>query len=222
VFHYQKYEAQAYETQVGPIRSARTYYIDWASEYIFPLYVHVGGAHASDGVTDIRARAKEQIVSYGWGAANDLDQAGIGFPTFWRDYERLGRTVATEHTMYSTTENLWEYAADKRGYTNEDPDGEDWIDDFEPWKFEDELDLEDRGSIDEIDVSLSDFYWLDCLLHGDSFYISLVFGAGIQPLPSKYFHYCKRAYCFTDNGGACIWLGYRRPSWRRASVGRSN
>ncbi len=150
-------EAQAFETQLGPIRSARTYYLDWASEYIFPLYVHVGGAHASDGVTDLRARAKEQIVSYGWAAANDLDQAGIGFPTFWRDYDRLGRTVATEHTMYSTTEKLWEFADTKRGYTNEDPDGEDWIDDFEPWEFDDEAKLADRGDTDTIDFD----FWTD-------------------------------------------------------------
>lgn len=150
-------EVQASETQIGPIRSARTYYLDWTSEYIFPLYAHVGGAHASDGITDIRARAKEQIVSYGWGFANDLDQAGIGFPTFWRDYDRLGRTVATEHTMYSTTEKLWEYAADKRGYTNEDPDGEDWIDDFQPWEFADEKDLSDRGSISSISFD----FWSD-------------------------------------------------------------
>jgi len=149
---------QAEETQIGPIRSARTYYIDWASEYVFPLYVHVGGAWAGDnGETDIRARAKEQLSEYGWRAANDLDQSGIGFPTFWRDYERLGRTVATEHTMYSTTEKLWQYAADKRDFTNKDPDGDDWIDDFQPWKFEDEADLQDRGDINTIDFD----FWTD-------------------------------------------------------------
>ena len=150
-------EAQAVETQIGPIRSARTYYLDWASEYVFPLYVHVGGAHASDGLTDLRARAKEQIVSYGWAAANDLDQAGIGFPTFWRDYERLGRTVATEHTMYSTSEKLWEFAADKRDHTNKDPDGDDWIDDFEPWKFDDEANADERGDVAKIDFD----FWTD-------------------------------------------------------------
>ncbi|MBI2009565.1 MAG: DUF3048 domain-containing protein [Candidatus Chisholmbacteria bacterium] len=150
-------QVQAEETQLGPIRSARTYYLDWASEYVFPLYVHVGGAHASDGVTDVRARAKEQIIQYGWSAANDLDQAGIGFPTFWRDYERLGRTVATEHTMYSTSEKLWAFAKDKRDFTNEDPDGEDWLDDFTPWKFADESDTGDRGSVAEISFD----FWSD-------------------------------------------------------------
>lgn len=150
-------EVQAEETQLGPIRSARTYYLDWASEYIFPLYVHVGGAHASEGVTDIRARAKEQIIEYGWGLYNDMDQSGIGFPTFWRDYERLGRTVATEHTMYSTSEKLWEYAKDKRDFTNEDPDGNDWIEDFQPWKFDDEADPSDRGDIETIDFD----FWTD-------------------------------------------------------------
>lgn len=149
--------AQAVETQVGPVRSARTYYLDWASEYVYPLYVHVGGAHASDGLTDPRARAKEQIVQYGWAAANDMDQAGIGFPTFWRDYERLGRTVATEHTMYSTTEKLWEFAQEKRDFTNKDPEGNDWLEAFSPWKFEDEAEEKDRGAGNTIDFD----FWTD-------------------------------------------------------------
>ena len=101
------------DTTVGPVRSARTYYLDWASEYgENPLYVHVGGANVPGP-----ANALGQIQEYGWGGrnGNDLNQFSIGFPTFWRDYERLGRTVATEHTMYSTTEKLWAEAK-KRGW----------------------------------------------------------------------------------------------------------
>src|SRR5258706_15981208 len=85
--------------EVGPVRSARTYFVDFASEYAdYPLYAHVGGANAS-GPAD----ALGQIDSYGWTGYNDLNQFSIGFPTYWRDYDRLGHTVATEHTMYSTT-----------------------------------------------------------------------------------------------------------------------
>ncbi|KKW04388.1 MAG: hypothetical protein UY37_C0003G0219, partial [Candidatus Beckwithbacteria bacterium GW2011_GWC2_49_11] len=80
-------QAAAYELILGPVRSARTYFLDWASEYNFPLYVHVGGAN-----TPGPANALGQITTYGWSAANDLNQFSIGFPTFWRDYERLGRT----------------------------------------------------------------------------------------------------------------------------------
>ena len=124
----------AKDTMIGPIRSARTYYLDWASEYgKTPLYVHVGGANLPGP-----ANALGQIQKYGWGgrSGNDLNQFSIGYPTFWRDYERLGRTVATEHTMYSTSEKLWKEGAD-RGWNNEDPDTEvDWREHFESWEFD--------------------------------------------------------------------------------------
>lgn len=120
------------EVQVGPVRSARTYFLDWVSEYgTSPLYIHVGGAN-KPGPAD----ALGQIRKYGWDGYNDLNQFSIGFPTFWRDYERLGRPVATEHTMYSTTDKLWEIAKE-RGLTDKDKDGKKWDDDFIPWKFTD-------------------------------------------------------------------------------------
>lgn len=122
-------KASAFETIVGPVRSARTYFLDWASEYNFPLYAHVGGAN-----TPGLANALGQIESYGWATNNDMNQFSIGYPTFWRDYERLGHTVATEHTMYSTTEKLWAVGA-KRGFTSEDPDGVKWTKGYIPWQF---------------------------------------------------------------------------------------
>jgi len=144
-------QAAAYELILGPVRSARTYFLDWASEYNFPLYVHVGGAN-----TPGPANALGQITTYGWSAANDLNQFSIGFPTFWRDYERLGRTVATEHTMYSTTEKLWAVGK-KRGYTSEGPEGEQWSDAFKPWEFTaDEADFADRGDLTSIDYNFWD------------------------------------------------------------------
>lgn len=126
-------QVQAEETLLGPVRSARTYFLDFASEYgETPLYVHVGGANLP-GPAD----ALGQIQLYGWGGrnGNDLNQFSIGYPTFWRDYERLGRTVATEHTMYSTTEKLWAVGQD-RGWTNKDLAGVDWQERFTPWKFD--------------------------------------------------------------------------------------
>ncbi|EFK96749.1 conserved hypothetical protein, secreted [sediment metagenome] len=143
-------QAAAYESILGPIRSARTYFLDWASEYNFPLYAHVGGAN-----TPGPANALGQINDYGWGAANDLNQFSIGYPTFWRDYERLGRTVATEHTMYSTTEKLWAVGA-KRGYTNADPDELEWVDDFTPWKFV-KTEAEVKGSVGAISYKFWDY-----------------------------------------------------------------
>ncbi len=143
--------AAAYESILGPVRSARTYFLDWASEYNLPLYTHVGGAN-----TPGPANALGQIGDYGWSAANDLNQFSIGYPTFWRDYERLGHTVATEHTMYSTTEKLWA-VGEKRDYTNLDPDELEWEDDFKPWQFaKDEVEFAERGDTQSIDYNFWD------------------------------------------------------------------
>lgn len=115
------------DAQVGPVRSARTYFLDWLGEYD-ALYAHVGGAN-----TPGSADALGQIIKYG---VKDLNQFSIGFPVFWRDYQRLGHSVATEHTMYSTTAKLWEVGT-KRGWTATDSAGLKWDNKFVPWKFKD-------------------------------------------------------------------------------------
>lgn len=134
--------AIAKDIKLGPVRSARSYFLDWASEYNYPLYAHVGGGNCSrdEGTkqctSDPRAMAIEQIEKYGWGGSkgNDLNQFSIGYPTFWRNYERLGRTVATEHTMETTSEKLWA-VGEKRGWTAEDNEGKEWSEKFVPWVF---------------------------------------------------------------------------------------
>jgi hypothetical protein len=125
--------------QVGPVRSARTYFVDFASEYAdYPLYAHVGGAN-QPGPAD----ALSQLTDYNWTNYNDLNQFSIGFPTFWRDYDRLPN-VATEHTMYSTVDKLWDYAATNRGLTNVDKAGKSWDANFVPYKFTDDAPLSAR------------------------------------------------------------------------------
>ncbi len=119
---------------IGPVRSARTYYLDFISEYgDYPLYAHVGGAN-----TPGPADALGQIRQYGWQNYNDLNQFSIGFPVFYRDYDRLGRTVATEHTMYSSTTRLWDYAKEERGLTNVDEDGNSWDENFVYYVFKED------------------------------------------------------------------------------------
>lgn len=133
---------QKYDTLLAPVRSARTYFIDYASGYNYPLYVHVGGAN-EPGPTN----ALGQLGDYGWVGENDLNQFSIGYPTFYRDYNRVeGKEIATEHTMVTSTEKLWKYADDERGWTNMSPDtkvkgkvvpGEDWKAGYKGWKYED-------------------------------------------------------------------------------------
>ena len=132
---------QAEDTTLAPVRSARTYFIDWASGFNLPLYVHVGGAN-----TPGPANALGQLTDYGWTGQNDLNQFSIGYPTFVRDYNRIaGKEVATEHTMVTSTEKLWAVGV-KRGWTNLTPQrkvgktttgGTDWKAGYTPWTFQD-------------------------------------------------------------------------------------
>lgn len=143
---------------IGPVRSARTYFVDFISEYgNFPLYAHVGGAN-QPGPAD----ALSQIDNYNWGGYNDMNQFSIGFPTFWRDYNRQGRTVATEHTMYSATQKLWDFAKDTRDLTNVDSDKTSWDENFVPYGFKDEAALAERGKSQSIHLefwkSLPDYF----------------------------------------------------------------
>lgn len=126
--------AQAKDTILAPVRSARQTFIDYASDYNFPLYVHVGGANGLD--SDPRVRALENLTAYKWTGNNDLNQFSIGYPVFVRNYDRLqGKDLATEHTMETSTKRLWEYAETKRKITNVDRFGTDWMKTFVPWQF---------------------------------------------------------------------------------------
>jgi hypothetical protein len=138
--------ASAEDVTIGPVRSARVYYLDWASEYgDYPLYAHVGGANVPGP-----ANALGQISKYGWlSKGNDMNQFALGFPVFWRDYERIGHEVATEHTMYSTTDKLWE-VAHTRKLDAADEEGNKWDKNFESWQFKDDADSGKRGSVGTI------------------------------------------------------------------------
>jgi hypothetical protein len=144
--------AQNENIVIAPVRSARTYFVDWASGFNLPLYVHVGGANLS-GPTD----ALGQIADYGWRGENDMDQFSIGYPTFVRNYNRIpNKTVETEHTMQTETEALWEVASE-RNWNNTTPErtvnrqliaAAPWQEAYEGWSFESEIPA--PGSISKI------------------------------------------------------------------------
>ena len=146
--------AQRSDITLAPIRSARTYFVNLAAAFNRPLYVHVGGSNIGEHETN----ALEYLSYIGWTAANDLNQFSIGYPTFVRNYNRLpDKDLATEHTMETTTEALWEVAA-KREWTNMSPERkagrrivepENWYEEFESWSFQDETPT--PGSITEIE-----------------------------------------------------------------------
>jgi len=136
---------------VGPVRSARTYFLDIASEYSdYPLYTHVGGSNCSapkDPVTgrqsgpcttNKKAQALEQISNYGWmgkGTWSDLSQFALSYKACRREEDRTGSVVATEHSMYCSSTKLWN-VAQSRGLTNETIINKTlWNKNFRSWSF---------------------------------------------------------------------------------------
>lgn len=141
---------------IGPIRSARIYFLKLLQEYgRDPLYAHVGGAN-----TPGPADALGEVRDLGWEGHNDLNQFGVPFPYYYRDYERLPDR-ATEHTMYATTAKLWDYAKKERKLTEKDEDGKKWNEKFQTWKFKDQAKAESRGSISKISFGFWDQFARD-------------------------------------------------------------
>lgn len=136
--------AQGSTAKVGPVRSARIYFVNIAAEYNTPIYLHVGGGNCSRDeasgqcTSNKKAWALEELQKLGWrkSGGNDFDTTGdTGAPVLSRDYNRLGANVQldTEHTMVGSLPAAWRQA-EKRGYGSLMPDGKTWISGFNPWK----------------------------------------------------------------------------------------
>ncbi|TSC56815.1 MAG: hypothetical protein G01um101418_216 [Parcubacteria group bacterium Gr01-1014_18] len=95
--------------KMGPVRSARPYYLDWAMEFD-PLYLHVGGSEdALDKLKQIGIRDLDQYFEYQY---------------YWRSPSR-----AAPHNVYTSGELL--------GRALRDKDLEGKTGNFTPWKFAD-------------------------------------------------------------------------------------
>lgn len=136
---------------IAPVRSARIYFINWAAEYgDKPIYMHIGGANdfSGSGDTANEAKALEVLESMKWRipGGNDFDTTyDMGFPTFARNPDRLGREVAVEHTMVAKLDKALK-EAEKRGFTNEDSTGKAWDASFTAWKFKEDAKESERGA----------------------------------------------------------------------------
>lgn len=146
------------EVKIAPVRSARVYFVDWASEYgDFPIFMHVGGAnnYSGDGSSAKEARALELLETLGWRVprGNDFDTTyDSGFPIFWRDYERLGKEVATEHTMMASLDAAYDQA-EKRGFGFKDEKGNAWDEEYTSWRFADDA----AGAVEASEISFE--FW---------------------------------------------------------------
>jgi hypothetical protein len=146
--------ASAQDVRIAPIRSARVYLIDWASEYgKDPIFVHVGGANnicnnCPGGVKPAGDIAREvdafrMLNNLGWRGAkgNDFDGGtNVGVPVIIRDVMRLGKESAWEHSVVGFTDEIFDEAK-ARGFGYTDENGVPWNKSFIPWKFTDEKPL---------------------------------------------------------------------------------
>lgn len=113
---------------LAPVRSARTYYLDWLSEYD-ALYSHVGGANTAGA-----ANALGQILEY---EIKDIDNFSYAAPTYIRSEDKLA-----PHNVHSSTEKLWQLASKLGWGAQDDVTDKRWDEGFLPWQFKnDETDL---------------------------------------------------------------------------------
>jgi len=121
--------------KVGPIRSARQYYVELLSPYD-ALYIHDGYAMSEDP----RVSAGANIVAYG---IKDMATYGA-----WREYD--GVRVAP-HNEYSSPMTTLKRAEDL-GWTK-------FPESFTPWKFKPDATPSERGSFIQADIVFHKNIW---------------------------------------------------------------
>ncbi len=113
----------------GPVRSARTYYVDWAQDYN-ALYTHFGGANdalkkiKNDGVADI----------------DGMKLSGY----FWRKW--YPGVTGSEHTAFTNPTKLYQYAASKKWPTEGN---------FTKYTFKDDIAIAERPSTGTLSIDYS-------------------------------------------------------------------
>ncbi len=111
--------------KVGPVRSARPYYLDWVSEYNDPMYMHVGGS--PEALEKIK-----QIDLF------DLNEFYRGW-YYWRSKDRYA-----PHNVYTSEDHwnkAWEDYGEGRGTTT-----------TESWAYN-EMDACEDGCTEDITVT---------------------------------------------------------------------
>mgnify|MGYP001054567755 CR=1 FL=1 len=148
-----------YHTQdtekVGPVRSARVYYQDWAAEFN-AWYAHWGGAVMTDD-----DRAHQETLDYQFTCHPEadsytkinqiglpsLDQMWLGNTAYWRDNSRA---VSSEHTGFTSTQKLLNEAPARypeEGWQNFEP--------FQTWLFKEDLKKADRPDTGSLEI----YFW---------------------------------------------------------------
>lgn len=120
------YDGTEKADEIGPVRSARPYYLDWAKE-LNAIYLHVGGS--PDALTDL---PKMKIL--------DLNQF-FNAQYFWRATVRQA-----PHNVY-TSSDLLNKAKDDKQWGDSD---------IQSWLYKDDAALSDRPtSVPDVDINFS-------------------------------------------------------------------
>lgn len=123
------FDASTTAAEIGPVRSARPYYVEWAQS-LDAIYAHVGGSPEAlnriGGLTTFR----------------NLDEMA-GESYFWRSKNR-----AAPHNVFTSSENLAEVQEDKGWEPGK----------FTPWIFVDEDEDFEPGNVTEITVPFDGSY----------------------------------------------------------------
>ena len=110
-------------SELGPVRSARIYFLDWLLEFDAP-FAHCGGN--ADALAEIKTLD-----------IKDLDEFTYAAP-YWRSKDRYA-----PHNLYTSTENLWNQAT-KNNWT--DPIS------YESWQYKDDLLESNRSKDGQINI----------------------------------------------------------------------
>ena len=116
--------------KIGPVRSARAYYLDYLGEYGTPLYMHVGGS----------PEALDLIKSRGIDDLNEFYNGGY----YWRAENRVA-----PHNVYTNSE-LWNKVIGKeQGIRNKEK--VDWV----GWKFATSSSILNDNNINKIKIDFN-------------------------------------------------------------------
>jgi len=95
--------------KIGPVRSARPYYLDWLAEYGDPMYMHVGGSPDALGIIKEREIFDVNEFSRGWYfwrddaryAPHNAYTSDLLFQSAWEKYGEESESMATSSWTYS-------------------------------------------------------------------------------------------------------------------------
>lgn len=99
------FDATAYPTKIGPVRSARSYFVQWIKEYSGAVFAHAGGSQDA-----LRTLKKD--------FPRDADQFQYNI-TFYREKIKTSR----EHTLFTTDSRLKKLITGQKWTSSEEQTG---------------------------------------------------------------------------------------------------